>query len=595
MKRNFTFLLCIGCLFSLTVFGNKNAKVLNLNTFENAPLRSLPSSTTNTPYIPRFNWMEGNTPKNGNDEWKTLSFNGYKTWSRPNYLTNKSVSYWQYDGSTQAKAAHDYLFSRPIFLEKGKTYQVDFSVYSIDDTSLNSLEVFMATGVDTTSKVQLFLLSDSIDNTHFLNQQYQFTPQKDSAYYLVFHVQSPARTRAINLEKIRITEVFAKDLEVVRLLAPAEQKIKYSSLENVKIEIKNVGLNPITNELVQVSAFLDAGVNIQEQTTLTLEPGVSTLFTFNQSLNLGNITAANGQFSLFASTSMKGDLNPSNDTLTQAMVELLITPPYIPDFGSSTFPTYEEDFWMKKDKNKDKIEWEIFEDGTQRVLSYGGSSMYPRVNIPNSNDIIYSRPLSLEANQNYKIQFYSRVNSTQKGSLPLQVGLYTQDGDSLKKITNLFEKEIGSDTYKRTIVEISPKEQGIYYVGFEVNYANSLDFKIMIDQFAIEKSLSADFSLLEILSPGDKISNLDSLPFGFVVFNNGKKKIENMDIYYQINDETPVKETIDLALESYKEKTVYFSNFVSFTADTLKKISIWGTWIEDKNTINDTLSMSLTN
>ncbi|MEG2336379.1 MAG: T9SS type A sorting domain-containing protein [Bacteroidales bacterium] len=68
-----------------------------------------------------------------------------------------------------------------------------------------------------------------------------------------------------------------------------------------------------------------------------------------------------------------------------------------------------------------------------------------------------------------------------------------------------------------------------------------------------------------------------------------------MDIYYQINDETPVKETIDLALESYKEKTVYFSNFVSFTADTLKKISIWGTWIEDKNTINDTLSMSLTN
>ncbi|MEG1910372.1 MAG: hypothetical protein RR190_05320, partial [Bacteroidales bacterium] len=463
-------------------------------------------------------------------------------------------------------------------------YQFDFSAYSIDKNVFNSLEVLVAYNVDTISKVITLINTDSVDDMRFRNQKIQFVASCDSAYYLVFRVKSKAKTSALNIEKIKIKEVFPTDLSITKIDSPLAQKIEYTSEEPFLIEITNTGSRSILNRSIQISAYVNAEKDIQENYTLSLQANESKIIRLAGKLNLKNLHAQNGVFPLSVTVSMDGDMDKTNDTLCQSMVELLVIPPYFPNLGNAIFPTHEENYWTSVDKNQDGKIWDAYSDDHALVFAYG-TEYNP---IATTSDLLCSRPLFLDSNIGYKIQFYTRVN---KGEFSLQLGIYQKIGDTLQKVDSLSTEQIRSITYKRCLAEFKPKKKGIFYIGFSLENNSSISNRIMIDQFSICKGLNSDFSLTKILSPGNKISHLDSLPFGCVVFNNGKNKIENIDIYYQINEEIPTKQSFDLSFESNQEKFVYFSDLISFVGITPYKFSIWGTWAEDENKKNDTLTM----
>lgn len=526
------------------------------------------------------------TLPNAMDEWKTLNANGGKTWTRPDWLTNKKIPFWQYDGSAQNLVANDYLFSRPVFLRKDKMYQFDFSAYTVNATDVNKLEVFLAYRFDTLSRVTSLFSSDAVDHTSCKNKQIRFTPTVDSSYYLVFKVYSDPKKAALHIEKIHIREVHEKDAVVVNLIAPTKKKMQYTEQEQVKIEIQNAGSTPMSREKVSLSVSVGEKTLRADNVSLDLAPNTSMIYTFTETLNLKGLNAVNGIFELSASVSMEGDVDKNNDTLKQTMTELLIQVPYFPNFGTSSAPTYEEDYWIVEDKNKDGKAWAAIEDISKRVLAYGE-------NTSTSKDVLYSRPLSLEADHSYKVQFYAKVNSTTKGEMPLNVALYRQAGDSMERVSSLITKDMGNTAYERYVCEVNISTKDIYYIGFAIEADYALDFDLMLDRFSVEEALEYDFLMQELLSSGNKISNLDSLPFGISVFNNGKRKIEQIDMYYQINSETPIKESITLNLEAYKEKVVYLSQKVSFKGITPTSFKMWSSWENDLNKGNDSVKIAM--
>lgn len=127
-----------------------------------------------------------------------------------------------------------------------------------------------------------------------------------------------------------VTHLFAKDMGVIALIEPVSGSY-LSSTEPVTVTIKNFGALTQTN--FDVTFILDENIPITEQVSgpLTMESELD--FTFSATADLSVI----GYHELKVTTSLPGDGDPGNDTITATIINSLCQPQMMCNQGVGIF------------------------------------------------------------------------------------------------------------------------------------------------------------------------------------------------------------------------------------------------------------------
>jgi len=99
------------------------------------------------------------------------------------------------------------------------------------------------------------------------------------------------------------------DLSIFSIVSPVGDG-EYTDDQDIIVTIRNYGSNAITDPMVQYT--INGGAAVVETFTGTIEPGLSVEFTFTQGADLSEP----GDYTIIASTSLSGDSNVENDSLT---------------------------------------------------------------------------------------------------------------------------------------------------------------------------------------------------------------------------------------------------------------------------------------
>jgi len=122
-----------------------------------------------------------------------------------------------------------------------------------------------------------------------------------------------------------VTHLLANDIGVLEISAP--QSESGLGTETISVTIKNFGANPQSNFNVQYA--VDGSAPVVENFAGTIVPEDEVTFNFNQTYDFSEI----GTYSITASTSLSGDMNPSNDSVTEEVQNLLCQPSLNCSFG----------------------------------------------------------------------------------------------------------------------------------------------------------------------------------------------------------------------------------------------------------------------
>lgn len=121
----------------------------------------------------------------------------------------------------------------------------------------------------------------------------------------------------------------AQDLAVTRILTPVSG-CQLSNAESVSIEIQNLGA-PVPGSMIYTLSFQVGNQPSHQEVILRGNP-VPSMGTFRHTFNFaGANLLAEGVYTLSASATFAGDLNPANDTLTGVIVEN-----WLPSVGGTT-------------------------------------------------------------------------------------------------------------------------------------------------------------------------------------------------------------------------------------------------------------------
>lgn len=126
------------------------------------------------------------------------------------------------------------------------------------------------------------------------------------------------------IDDLRIYEPVAKDAEVMEVVAPEPGKCDYTSTEEVKVILRNLGRDSITSLPLRIQ--VNGGAVQNETASVSLGTGDTVLYTLNSTVNLSTL----GNYAVRVWSALPSDAVPDNDTAVSDSIY------YTPSF--STFP-----------------------------------------------------------------------------------------------------------------------------------------------------------------------------------------------------------------------------------------------------------------
>lgn len=488
------------------------------------------------------------------------------------------------DASTKTVDADSYYFSRPVSLKKGKKYEFSFSTFTQSDNSSdkNTLQVFVATRLDTLSRVgsPLFYATD-INNAGRLNQTFVITPTQDTSYYFVFRALCKAGNKTLHVKDVGVREMADIDARIISLVAPKDKTFRFTASEQVQITVGNAGLQAIPANTLKVHYQFEEGNIVTETVAKALAAHENTTHTFASTVNMSQI----GKYHLKAWVSLANDNIHGNDTLDNILNTLVTELPYNGSLGANMFSrTYEEEYWVSEN-------WGLAMLGADASWQYGGYSF--------SKDkvgYLYSRPIHLKAGQvcefNYQIKRDSDTDI-----IPLQIGVYKKQNEVFNRTDSITTIQINSarNAYVPYTSFFTALEEGDYYFGFVAKPTSNINTSVYLKEINFAEAKSHDLVMDKVLLPAAQVTNLDSLPIGVVVKNKGRQPASSYTISCQVNDQTPVTETINVALAPDGYQTCYFKNKFVFNGTGNETVKVWVTLAGDEDTTNDKIESKIQN
>lgn len=545
--------------------------------------------TAGIPYIPNFIDKEDGSVSA--DEWETKENNDEAYWE---YNYKNGLFYWTIEPEWADADCDAYVISRPVWLEGGKVYGVQFNAYTVGDgTGINKMKVYAATDKELNNPMTEIWKNEAIGADNAMNSIGRFEAPSNGIYYFAFNCFSTPGAGEMRLDNMAIREVAGTDAGVVSLISPLNNQYLYGDAETVQLSIRNLGLTAIPADKLKVNLRLNEGDIVSETITKALEPGEQMNYTFAKKLDFSDLSS---KHLLSVWTSLPDDQNNSNDTLTIDYVSTVTGIPYIPDFGTTAQKSGELNYWTAVNSNADYYTFNSGSDSSldTYVFSYGGGLInWTTVTIPSSDEQLYSRPIHLDAGSQYKISFLSKVGKSD-ASMPLAVGIYKVEGETRTLVKSVWSGSITSSVYQEMIFKTEVNETGIYEVGFSVVNPEPVDFKIYLGSFRFTKVYAIDLSLEEIVMPTANISCYNTFPLGAIVKNEGKEAITAFSLKAVSSSIGEVKRDFSrISLEPNDTYLVYFDKDLTFNRADTETLTLTVTAAGDLDEFNNEKTLAL--
>lgn len=438
--------------------------------------------------------------------------------------------YWYIDHSYR-DPTDAWIISRPVLLESGKRYAVDFSAMSEeDDDLLNRMAVYVGTSDDIEEAVEIWK-NESIDMENCLFSTATYTAESTGPHYFFFKCYSEAGAPQLQLRDFSFSQRVGVDASVTAVTRPVDRQMTYSDSEQISVVVINKGSETIELGSLKVCYALDdSAIPVVETLPAELAPGAKADFVFATKADLSLL---GHPYSLKVWTELENDEVPENDAMTVTLESVVAGVPYLPDMGTVSEKSDEQDFWTIDDANNDGYKFVLTGETSMNtnVYSYGGG-MYGLVNVTldNSDESLMSRMLRLEGGKGYKLSFISRLGKAD-ASMPLAVNLVrVGDDNSTSLVKQIWAGNVTEPYYAEHNNMFSVEETGLYRIEYRVVNTDPIDFRIYLGNMRLTGEYGLDLSVEEIVVPTSHISSLTTFPVGVLVRNEGKATVSSFDV-----------------------------------------------------------------
>lgn len=514
------------------------------------------------PYIPDF------LDEADNDGWDTdddgSAYWDYEDWKE---------FYWYIEPEYSRGSVDAWLISRPVLLEKGKTYRVNFSVFEEEDgDGENRMAILAGRTADMEDAEEIDRL-EAINDSEFLEHGSLFECEETGPYYFFFRCLSDEGAGRLRLENISFYHQVNADIEVTGFDSPKQSASLYSDRESISVRIANKGAHAIAPGDLGMKLYIDGECVASESNTENIKASSASLFTFSKQADL---SIPGKEYELKVEAELKDDEEPRNNSLTVKIESLTAAVPYIPDFGDASEKTKESEYWIVNDKNNDGYSFvNSYDPGLDmRIYSYGGGMIgLSYVTIPESDESLMTRGIKLSKGA-HKIFFKSFIGKS-GASMPLALELYKDDDGKQTFVKTIRELNVDNSGEPEFVIPMDVDAEGIYRVGFEVRTDKEIDYRIYLADFRISGDLDYDMSVEDIIIPTDRVSSITEFPVGAVVRNNGSNTVTTFVLSAEENGEEVIRrkfQGVSLAPDSSYE--VYFSEMYEFDSEDTKRLNI---------------------
>lgn len=260
-------------------------------------------------------------------------------------------------------AADHWVYSKALNLKAAQSYKLTYYVLNTENDKTNRWNVCI--GVEQTPGSMTETIGEK-EHTGTGKQWKEitqlFTPEKDTVYYIGWHITSAAGMGDFCIDDISVTEIGAKDISIDKAIAI----VPLNNSTAVKAFIRNNG-----TELI-ASYTLSYRVNDGNATTEVIETPIQPLetaeYTFDEKTDLSEF----GQYRITVTAELTGDTNPDNDTYTFETVrsgDNDLDFEHCDDFEKDRFVTSQNKIWTSI-------------DGDQGTPYQIGSYTYPHIGEP---------------------------------------------------------------------------------------------------------------------------------------------------------------------------------------------------------------------
>jgi bacillolysin len=292
------------------------------------------------------------------------------------------------------------------------------------------------------------------------------------------------------IDNISIIQKFNDDCAVTGI-APNVSSCGFTSTTPINFTVTNTGLHTETNIPLYYECHRPPNNSLvgSGNTTIgSLAPGASTNYT--PSLNLTDPTTT---YTFTAWTTLTGDQNIHNDTMTQEITsgttDLSIPGSTLTEgFESGALPG-----WAVQEGG-DGIPWALWYNNAYAHTGNYSIAVYPNCagTVP-YNDYFFSKCVYLKASQTYTTShwdYYYNSGCTAT-SRRMTVSLFSAQ-NSGSWVQDIIAAYSPPTAYAQKVsANFSPPSDGIYYIGWKLSSATNLIFVYFIDDIAITNSTAA--------------------------------------------------------------------------------------------------------
>lgn len=548
------------------------------------------NTVVDVPYVPAFVYQEDGVTVTSDDGWTTFENNyeygwDFLTWGTPCWYVEPEMN----DDPNDA-----YLVSRPIRLQAGTSYRLQFSAVTEDDYGFNNImRVLVSPDSQMEEDAKEIWRDEAIGEENAANASALFTVDTDGIYYIGFHSLSEAGAAAMTLTGIGLYKNLEKDVALASVVSPVPSAYTYTDAEPVKVRVSNYGSTAIASGTAKVKVSLDGQIALEETIDRAIEPNATIDYQLKGTLDLSNLGHV---YEAAVTVSLDGDEDPGNDSKKFEIESDVTNVPYIPDLGTSTKKGRDVARWTAVDSNGDGYTFMARGDNMLDAFafSYGGGMYgFTTVTLESSDDRLLSRLLNLEGGKSYKTVYAARVGKD-GGSLPLDVYLYRVNGDSKTLVGKVHSKTVNSPAYSESVFNFDVAETGIYQLEFAVVDNRTLDYRMYLGGFRITEKMAKDLSVEEIVIPTRYVSGIHSYPVGLRLRNNGTEAVTSLTITGEsasVGKKT--SEISSVSIEPDATYLIYFPQDFVFDGEGEETLTVSVKAEGDTYAANDSKSLTL--
>lgn len=383
----------------------------------------------------------------------------------------------------------------------------------------------------------------------------------------------------------------ALDLGIAQLIAPT-QNCGLTNAENVTIEIVNNGQD--TAFSYEASLYFNGALVVNDTINAVIAPGDFSSYTFSQTVDM----SLGGTYDIQAIVFLTGDANPLNDTITQTILNPLVSAfPLVQDFEQmptgvpASFPdgwsTYANSGFVFQIGSGTTSSINTGPSADNTLGTAAGKYIFSEASAGAAGDTAFlqSPCLDMSSLNLPVLEYYYHMYGSDIASLIVQAdiaGVWQQID-----IINGQQQTGTTDPYvmRRALIPATAEA-----IRFAVVRGSSFDGDVALDDIRILESPSLDVAVNQLLSPGLSGCGFNATETVSVqIINGGQDTLTAVPMAYSLNGAAAVTDTFVQQVLPGDTAVVSFTTPVDLSVPGFYTLQVYASLVGDGDPVNDTI------